>query len=610
LTRVSHSQALELLLRGHNITEVADMLGVSRTTVYNRRKDFIDYADKEGIAMAAEHYEIEETFDDLMELSRLLKMNEMSIRDAKRGAELVAVMEEAQVSDPEEFMTVVIGEAQRKDLSGDDLTRYAVELKKLEDDTGDSYSQIVENIEDLKEKRQDLEKTRMLLEEQVHAVRSELENSLEEAEVTKERLEDFVSIRKGLIDRGISLEDMEKLEAVVRNIEELEYDPAELIDFYGEFKSVQEKLEINIKENERLNQRNEALRSENEGMETRLEQNLEMVTAVKSQLEVGIEPGDVLEIVNTVRGMGNVLGLNEDEAVKRFITDIKTGYNERSGFTFRVDELKEMHRVLEEKNSLLRERLEVLEEVIEDRKRAVESLRRMETLGIEDSDLIEWGELLEEHEYDVTSFRAEVVKLGGLHELMEEKSESIALLEAREKELESSTLELRRRISALQDTLESLRQAIEFETDKIKQVVNDFELYFTSPETGFKARSRRIVDDIVSNLTMILMETRREWDDDLAHIDNTVEKVVEETDRILANAYSGGRLVGRFHSLEPIHKLLREEDVPKTEATIGVITMLSYIKLWLGKNYPDDLSQSCDEVIERLTRDLGEIYQQ
>jgi hypothetical protein len=104
------------------------------------------------------------------------------------------------------------------------------------------------------------------------------------------------------------------------------------------------------------------------------------------------------------------------------------------------------------------------------------------------------------------------------------------------------------------------------------------------------------------------METRQEWDEDLDHLDETVNKIVEETDRILANAYAGGRLVGKFHSLEPIMGLLREEPVPRMEATIGVITMLSYIKLWLGEHYSDELYESCDMVIERLTRDLGDIY--
>ena len=86
-------------------------------------------------------------------------------------------------------------------------------------------------------------------------------------------------------------------------------------------------------------------------------------------------------------------------------------------------------------------------------------------------------------------------------------------------------------------------------------------------------------------------------------------KIVEETSRVLENAYTGGRIVGRFHALEPIHKIMREEEVPKIEGTIGVITMLTYIKMWLVKNYSDEHVRTFDVVIERLMGELGDIYQ-
>ncbi|TFH13929.1 helix-turn-helix domain-containing protein, partial [Candidatus Bathyarchaeota archaeon] len=58
MSQVSHKQVLNLLLQGNTITEVAEMLDVSRTTIYNRRKDFLDYAEKEGILLAAEHFDV------------------------------------------------------------------------------------------------------------------------------------------------------------------------------------------------------------------------------------------------------------------------------------------------------------------------------------------------------------------------------------------------------------------------------------------------------------------------------------------------------------------------------------------------------------------------
>ena len=90
-------------------------------------------------------------------------------------------------------------------------------------------------------------------------------------------------------------------------------------------------------------------------------------------------------------------------------------------------------------------------------------------------------------------------------------------------------------------------------------------------------------------------------------LNKNVEKILEETERIMENAYNGGRIVGRFHSLEPIHKILREIEVSKIEGTIGVITMLIYIQDWLKKNMSEEYAVF-DKVIKDLTEDLGDIY--
>jgi predicted nucleic acid-binding Zn-ribbon protein len=605
---VSHSKTLHLLLSGYTITEAADTLGVSRTTVYNRRKDFYDYAEREGFTMAAEHFEVEETFEDLMNLARELKNNELKIEDAKRGAKLVALLDSIQVKDPGDFIVDVVKESMNSNISGEEITKFASELKKLQDEEGKSYSQIIEEINFKKTEIEELDKAKENLEQKINGVHSELEYALDEAKVGWEKLEDFSTTRDKLEEYGIVLEDITRLENLLRNLEEQEYNVGEIINFYSKTTSTKEKLEKSIKEHENLEERNMILRDENHSLEKELNNNLKMTQSVKSLLEASIRPEDMMEITRTVTEMGETLGLDASEALDRFITDLKTHYNKRNSYMFNLGELEERHDAYEEKNSMLKERLEVLEEVLDDRKKAVESLRRMEVLGVDDRELIEWMDLLESHQYDITSFRAEVDKLGGLPKLVEEKTDNIAALEAREEELQANVEDLGLKIEAMQETLNAMRKSIESETDKIREVVEEFEEYFTSPETGFKTRSRRIVDDIIVNLTELLMETRREWNDDLEALDENVKKVVEEVDRILANAYTGGRIVGRFHALEPIYKLLREEPIPRTEATIGVITMLAYIKIWLNKHYPNEISEQCDPVIERLTRDLGDIY--
>lgn len=608
MTSVSHTQAIALLLKGYSITEIAEMLEVSRTTIYNRRKDFLDYAGEEGLQLAAERYEVEETFEELMNLASELKLNETSVEEARKGSKIVELLDSMNVEDVESFILEIINKAQESDISGEEITHYAIELKRLEEQEDKSYTQLVLEIQERKLEFLEVEKNLRNLREQIEHVKTELEQELELSEATLERLETYVNTRNSLEDKGVSLEDFETLEKLIVNFQEHEFNVDEIIEFFGATLFSRERFDRNNKENERLEERNTALRKENDSQEERLEKNLVMASTVKSLLEVKINPDDILEIVQTVTDMTQILGLSEEEALNRFIMDVKTQYKERSGYIFQLEELNRLQKAYQEKNSMLKEQMAVLEEVLEDRKHAVESIKRMETLEIDDAELVEWGRLLKDLEYDLSTFRTMVSKLGGLPEYTEEKTRHISALEAKENELQASVDNLREELEAIQETLSLVREIVMAETSKITEAVETFEEYFASPETGFKARSTRIVDDIVENLTDLLNNTKREWSSDLEMLDDNVEKVVEETSRILANAYAGGRIVGRFHALEPIHKILRDDPVSITEGTIGVITMLTYIKIWFRKNYSEEHTEAFDLVIQRLMAGLGDVY--
>ena len=584
------------------------MFEVSRTTIYNRRKDFLDYAGEEGLKVAAERYEVEETFEELMNLASELKLNETSVEEARKGSKIVELLDSMKVEDVESFILEIINKAQESDISGEEIIHYAIELKRLEEQEDKSYTQLVLEIQERKLEFLEVEKNLRNLREQIEHVKTELEQELELSGATLERLETFVNTRNSLEDKGVSLEDFETLEKLIVNFREHEFNVDEIIEFFGATLFSRERFDRNNKENERLEERNTALRKENDIQEERLEKNLVMASAVKSLLEVKISPDDILEIVQTVTDMTQILGLSEEEALNRFIMDVKTQYKERSGYIFQLEELNSIQKAYQEKNSMLKEQMAVLEEVLKDRKHAIESIKRMETLEIDDEELVEWGKLLKDLDYDLSTFRTMVSKLGGLTEYTEEKTRHISALEAKENELQASVDNLREELEAIQETLSLVREIVMAETSKITEAIETFEEYFASPETGFKARSTRIIDDIVENLTNLLNNTQREWSSDLEMLDDNVEKVVEETSRILANAYAGGRIVGRFHALEPIHKILRDDPVSITEGTIGVITMLTYIKIWFRKNYSEEHTEAFDLVIERLMAGLGDVY--
>jgi hypothetical protein len=394
----------------------------------------------------------------------------------------------------------------------------------------------------------------------------------------------------------------------VDNIIENEYDLNKVIGFYSDMRISRNDLERNNLENSKLIEHNKALLKENYSLEDQLNSNLRMLSAVNQLVDAQLRSEDILAIVDTVSGMSKVLGLTIEESIEKFTNDIKSAYTERTGYEFELEELERIQKTLQSKNVMLREQLEVHEEVLDEKKNIVESLSKIQTLGVSDNELIEWGRIIQELEYDLSIFREAIVTLGGLPEYVKKKTEHTFLLEVKEKELQKNVEALEERLEFVTSTLNNISDIVESNIGKISTTINDFENYFLSPETGFKARNVEMIDEMSQNLELLLSQTKTEWSNDVAQLNSNVEKIVEETSRILENAYKGGRIVGSFHSLEPIHKILREEDVPITEGTISVITMLTYIKLWLVKNYSDELASTFNSVILELTEGLGDIY--
>ena len=332
-----------------------------------------------------------------------------------------------------------------------------------------------------------------------------------------------------------------------------------------------------------------------------------LLSTLKSFEKNNIESKDILEIISTVRNMSQSLNISQRESVDRFIEDVKTQYNDRSNYKFQLKELENLHLMYKEKINLLKEELDVLEEVLKDRKNSIDSLKKMGTLGISDREIVEWSKLVEQFGYEVSEFRLMLEEVGGIPRYRDIKTKEIRELEEKKIRLQENIQEIEVELSSLKETLEIIRKKFEDETSKLTKAVEEFENYFNSPETGFQIRSKVLIEDLLSDLSSLLNSTKNEWKSDMEIFDRNVSKIVEETQRILENAYKGGRIVGQFHSIEPIHKILREQEVPRIEAMISIVTMLTYIQNWLKKN-TQDVSPVFNEVIKKLMEDLGDIY--
>lgn len=607
MSQASHKEVLDLLLRGKTITEIADMLAISRTTVYNRRKDFLDYAKKEGILLAAKNYDVEDTVQELQNLAQELELNNLRIEDARKGTEIMALLSSFNIDTPIEFIQEVMKKSSEFGITGEEITQYAHELKTLEEQEQKSYSKLIDEINQKKAEYGELEKNLANIKDQITEESMKMENQLTESHTTLEKLGDFNKIHESLESNNILIDDLSRLETLISNFRQHDYDLESIMDFFDSTILLRESLENNTERNKKLLERNQEIMKENDQIELSLRENMALYSALKSFKDVDIEPEDILELIKIVTEMSQDLDLSKKEAIDRFIEDVKTQYVERNEYKFQVEELEKLQRIYQHKNTLLKEELDVLEEVLIDRRKTVEALKVVEVLDIEETEIVEWSKMLKELGYDVSEFRNMINEIGGIPEYLNIKTQEISELEEKEKQLQKNIETLENELNSLKEVTSLLHENVIEETDKIKNAIKEFDDFFNSPDTGFKTRSTEIVNDITDNLSNLLKDTKNEWTIELDTLDKNVEKILNETERIVENAYKGGRIVGRFHSLEPIHKILREEEVSKIEGTIGVITLLTYIQNWLKKNTSEDYAVF-DKVIKGLTEDLGDIY--
>ena len=607
MSQASHKEVIQLLLKGKTITEVANLLDVSRTTVYNRKKDFLDYAEKEGLFMAAEHYEVEETLEKITNLARLLESNDLDVNDAVEGCEIITLLKSFNVKNPEGFISDVMNASLEAGITGYEITDYSLELKKLHEELGKSYSQLIEEVDEKKNTFGELEERVREINEKIKSDSERLEKQIKESETTRDKLNDFNNIVRDLNSLDINIEDLPRLESLVKNMKQLDYNLEEILGFYDSTIILREGIERKEEKNNRLEEKNNVLKRENDQIEIQLKSNMELLSALKSFEKNEIEPNDILQIIKTVTSMSQILNISERDALDRFIEDVQTQYNERNKYKFQVTEMENLHSLYREKSTLLKEEIEVYEEVLRDRKTSIDALKKMEALGIDDQNIVEWSKLVGDIGYDVSEFRSILEEVGSLPDYRDIKTREIKKLEEKEKKLQENIQELKVELSSLKDTLSVIRESFEDEIKKVAKTVEDFDNYFNSTETGFRVHSKELIDEVVYDFQQLLLATRNEWNNDMATLDGTISKILEESQRILANAYKGGRIVGQFHSVEPIHKILREEEVPRLEATISIITMLTYIQNWLNKN-TEEVDPVFQEVIKNLMEDLGDIY--
>jgi hypothetical protein len=299
--------------------------------------------------------------------------------------------------------------------------------------------------------------------------------------------------------------------------------------------------------------------------------------------------------------------------MNKFLNDVEIHYDGILGYESQIKNLETRVSSINKQISQKEDDFITLTDIIEKRRKALETLRGFEELGIYDTEIAEWNNILQEHDFDLALFRTELEKFNGIESLVKDKSKEIERLDSLEKQLNNRIMELRNladsEIESTRITLSELRDTINFEINNIKEIMIQIQQVFTSKETGFLKKSIDVVSETHDKIQDTLTQTEESWNQSLSALEVNVSKMKTQSDMVLENAYKGGRIVGRFHALKPINQLILEEELSFTEAYLAMYTLMVYIRKWFIDNDDPAILSQCEQIISHIEGKLGESIQ-
>ena len=159
-----------LLASGHTQAEIAKILEIDQTTISKYLKEYKKLVSEKGIIAASEEYNIEDTVEDLFELSAQLKKHDLTVAESKAGVKATQVLKKLGFN-PSEYPKVI---NTCKWMAKEGFASAAIKLADMEDTTGVTYEQVLTQFSGI---QQDLEKTDALLKTktaELEAIKNEL----------------------------------------------------------------------------------------------------------------------------------------------------------------------------------------------------------------------------------------------------------------------------------------------------------------------------------------------------------------------------------------------------------------------------------------------------
>ena len=477
------------------------------------------------------------------EFTKMIRKLGMSPQQLLTGARAFSLLQENKLN-PEElelFLKKVSKIIQEKDFDLPTIINAYEKVLILESRTKVSLEHLPAEYENLVNKVEKLQKEVSELSSAKEKAETELKNSLKNAKLTSENIQQFVTIKNALQKNDIDYSNLTKLCTILKRSEEANYD----------FQKITKHLQKEVNYESRIAQLEDKIRTleahesnleaKTEEISGKISKNAEQLLQTEQLKKLGIPTYDFVQFSKKVIEISKVHDISSKDAFGVFIKNLAT-YDALKGFQKELEIIKNEI----DKKSIELESIQVkIENFNIKNKENNQTLKIIKTLkqkGIDPFLILTWNKIFETSNLNTAIFEEKLQKLGKLNKAIAAERHDLAQLTKEKKKLESIIDFLKSNKEKLESTIKYGNELIKKSLiENIQEAVNQIRKTITMGSNSIK----NMQDATIASIDKISQETFDQMKENFVKTQSLVKAAMESSEKI-----------GQLEFFIPLYKLV------------------------------------------------------
>jgi myosin heavy subunit len=292
-----------------------------------------------------------------------------------------------------------------------------------------------------------------------------------------------------------------------------------------------------------------------------------------------------------------------------------------------VSEIEARRKEFEAETNEHSEKIEQLERKYSALMKGITAYSELKELGVSAKKMLAWHNLITRANLDFATIESELMKVGNLESIAEQKEKDISNLQAKEDALKQSIVKLSEEEQAVKASIERIKsealerigeassvisQTITELGEKAKidltQIASQNEKAFSDTLKISEEQIKKSTEEVKQNLSSALSELSSLVINFSNELKQTLDQV-EPRMKTVSQAFQAGEMIGKYKAILPLLELVENGKGKETEALIAMWNVSSRFNMWLSEHYSGRRKTEISESLEKLLAAVNEEIQ-